>query len=81
MKPDDVAVGVVTGFALIAVGLVPGLFHGLMEGVRNFSNSTFSPFAVGPAPGTGYENVHGPLWLAGLGAALIVLSVLAYFWR
>lgn len=81
MKPDDVVVGVVTGCALIVFALVPGLFHALTEGVRNFANSMVSPFAAGPAPKTGYENVHGPLWLAGLGAALIALSVLGYVWQ
>ncbi len=81
MKPDDVVVGVATGCALIAFGLVPGLFHGLIEGVRNFSNSIVSPFAAGPAHGTEYEDVHGPVWLAGLGAALIALSVLGYIWQ
>jgi len=81
MKPDDVVVGVVTGCALIVFALVPGLFHGLTEGVRNFANSMFSPFATGPAPETGYENAHGPLWLAGLGIALIMLSVLGYIWQ
>ena len=81
MKPSEAEVGILTGCALIVFGLVPGLLQALAEGVRNFSNSIFSPFAAGPAHGTEYENIHRPVWLAGLGVALIVLSALGYFWQ
>ena len=78
MKPHEVMIGVLTGCVLIVVGLVPGLFRGLTEGVRNIVDSVSSGLPISRPLSAEYEELQAPRWLAGLGAALIVLSVLAY---
>lgn len=82
MKPHDVVIGVIAGCVLIVFGLVPGLFHGLVqgltEGIRNFHDSVFFQLPMSSTRHTEYDKLPRPIWLAGLGAALIVLSVLAY---
>jgi hypothetical protein len=70
----EVTLGVVLGFALIALGLIPGLFQGLADGVRNFSDALHSF----PSRWQRREEVRQPAWLAVAGAALIALTVLAY---
>ena len=76
LTPDQVITGLLAGFVLIAFGLVPGLFDGLSEGVRNFSNSLTSPFHH-PHPRR-HEPTHPPMGLALLGGALILLTLLGY---
>jgi hypothetical protein len=80
MQIHQVVNAIVVGSALIALGLLPGLFHGLKEGVRNFSRSFWSPFSsiVGVPHRTDYEKVPGPMWLALVGIAVIFLSLLLY---
>jgi hypothetical protein len=78
MKPHELMIGVLTGCVLVVFGLVPGLSYGLTEGVRNFLDLVSSGLPVSPPRHTEYDKLERPIWLAGLGAVLIVLSVLAY---
>ena len=59
------------GCALIAFGLVPGLFHRFMEGVRRFRQFPLTPRGS-------HEPVDQPTWLAGVGALVITAAILAY---
>jgi hypothetical protein len=69
--------GVMTGALLIVVALVPGLFQRIAEEVRS-SIDAFS--SAGVARPRRYDAIETPtLWLAGSGAALILVSVLGYF--
>ena len=75
-------IGVLMGSVLLVLGLVPGLFQGLAEGVRNaleyFQNGNLlSPrFQVHP----GEQSQFGkPRWLAVIGAALIAGTLLTYY--
>lgn len=78
MNLHEVLIGVLSGSVLVVFGLVPGLFEGLSEGVRNFNDSVSFGSPMRPRRYTEhYHRRH--VWLAGLGAALIALSVLAYF--
>jgi hypothetical protein len=87
MKPLDVIIGVLSGAVLIVFGMVPGLFHGLMEALRNFENSlssgwpTILSHRVTPwwsQRGTEYP-LQRPIWMVGLGVAFIVLTLVAYY--
>jgi hypothetical protein len=69
---------IIFGGVLIALGLVPGLFQGLQDGIRNFSASLTSPFPAVPAHRRDYEKLPRPLWLAVVGLALILISLLTY---
>jgi hypothetical protein len=73
--PHQVVIGLSAGFVLILLGLVPGLFQGLVEGVRNFSDALCSRF---PSPSCSYARIYQPRWLGLLGAALIAATLLAY---
>ena len=76
LTPSQVITGLVGGCVLIVFGLVPGLFDGLAEGVRNFSNSLTSPFHHHHP--RRHEPTHPPIGLALLGCALILLTLLGY---
>jgi hypothetical protein len=78
MKPREVMICVLSGCVLVVFGLVPGLFQRLEEGIRNFHDQVSSGFAVSPPRYTEYDKLRRPIWLAGLGALLIVVGVLAY---
>lgn len=78
MKPPEVMTGVLSGCVLIALGLVPGLFRNLVEGVRNLCDSVSSGAPVSPPRQTEGDTLQRPIWLAGIGALLITLTVLTY---
>jgi len=84
MAPEAVTILVVSGFVLIVFGLVPGLFWGLVEGlaegIQNFRDGISSGLPV-PPPCPRESNRPRPTWLAGLGALVIVLTVLTYLSR
>ena len=79
---SQVVVGLVCGCALIVFGLMPGLFQELFqaleEGIGNFRDSLSSSFATPPRQDLQMGPIRQRIWLAGLGAALIVTTVLAY---
>jgi hypothetical protein len=64
-----------TGALLIVLGLVPGLFQGLTDGVRNALESFSSPLR---SRLNGDGRIREPRWLAGVGIALIAAAMLAY---
>jgi hypothetical protein len=78
MQPRDLVTVLVIGCAFIALGFVPGVFQRLIDGVQNFRDSLISPFPSGFHHQPDYDSLPRPLWLAGLGLALIIMSVLAY---
>ena len=83
MKPELVR-AIVIGSALIVLGVVPGLFQrlkeGVKEGIQTFSESLRSPFSpVSVRHKTDHENVSRPISLALLGVAMILLGLLSYF--
>jgi hypothetical protein len=79
MKPSTVLAGVLSGCVLIALGLIPGLLQDLANGVRNFRDSFSSSFQVTLPYQGDCKTSARPIWLAGLGSLLIVVSLLAYF--
>ncbi len=82
MQPSDVVTAVVIGCALIALGLTPGLFQGLTDGVLrallNFRNTLSSPIPIGLPRQPEYKKPHRSPWLAGIGLGLILLSLFGY---
>jgi drug/metabolite transporter (DMT)-like permease len=72
----EVMIGVMAGCVLILFGLFPPPFERLMEELSNFTDSLSSRFRRQPRR---YEQIQKPVWwLAGLGMALIAVTVLAY---
>jgi len=71
---NSLGLGVFSGIALIFVGLVPGLFQALVNGAFNIT-SLFSDF---PYQSSSEDEIRQPLWLGGVGATLVVLTVLSY---
>jgi len=76
--PRQLVLGISIGAALILCGLIPGLFQQFSDGVRNALDRVTSPFL---APARTHAEVRRPAWLAAAGAAFIVATALAYFWR
>jgi len=66
------------GCALIAFGLVAGLFESLQDGIRNFSASLSSPFPLAAPHRREYDKLSRPRWLAVMGVVLILTSLLLY---
>jgi len=79
MKPHGIILGVLMGSVLLLFGLVPDLFHGLMEGVRYFHDSISAGMPVNPRrEHIRREHIQGPTWLVVVGAMFIGLSLFAY---
>jgi hypothetical protein len=66
------------GAVLIALGFVPGVFQRVQSGIQDFRDSLYSPFPARFPHQTDYDNLPRPFWLAGLGLAVILLSLAAY---
>ena len=79
MGPQEVSVGICTGFLLIALGVTPGLFWGLTDGIRNYLELISSGSPAGPPRHHEVDARTTPTFLAGLGATLMVVTVLIYF--
>jgi hypothetical protein len=73
--PTQVMIGVLAGCVLILFGIMPGLFQSLVEGVQTSGALLRDPLARRP---TIPEPIQQPVWLAGLGAALIIFTLLAH---
>lgn len=78
MEPRGIGVGIVMGCMCLVFGLVPSLFHGLMDGIRNFRDSLAPGLPMRPTRRTEHEALDRPLWLIVVGALLIALSVAGY---
>ena len=66
------------GSVLIALGLVPGVFQRVQDGIQNFRDSLYSPFPARFPHQTDYDSLARPLWLAGIGLAVILVSLTEY---
>ena len=73
---NQLMIGVMWGMALMFFGLVPGLFKSFAEGVLNCADALTSR---SPRSSHLSERYRHPVWLAGIGAALIAVTLLAYF--
>ena len=78
MQPRDLATALMIGGVLIALGLVPGVSERVQDGIQNFRDSLCSPFPARFPHQTDYDNLPRPLWLAGVGLAVILVSLVAY---
>ena len=82
MQPRDVVTAVVIGCALIALGLTPGLFQalrdGVLNGILNFRNTLLSPIPIRLQRQPENEKPHRSPWLALIGLALMLLSFWGY---
>ena len=74
---SHVVMGVLMGSVLIGFGLVPGLAHGLADVVLKLSDQVASRFSTPFFRSR--TQFHQPRWLAALGAALITVTLAAYF--
>jgi hypothetical protein len=77
MSRGELTRAVFVGLVLITLGVVPGLFQGMTDGIHNFRHSLFSRFPMNP-PHPVPDCSPRPLWLAGMGLSLIVVTGLAY---
>ena len=77
MQVKDLEIAIIVGTILIVLGVVPGLSQGLQDAIRNFSASLSSPFPMAPQR-SDYEKLPRPLWLAVVGVALILISLMRY---
>jgi hypothetical protein len=81
IDPQTATIGILWGCVLISLGFVPGLSQRLTQGVaeeiRNFEERLFTHRSWAVPCYTGDHTRQRPLWLAGLGLALIILSVVA----
>jgi hypothetical protein len=78
MQSNDLATVIVIGAVLIVVGLVPGLFDRVEDGVQSVSGLFYSRFPIRVPHQTDYQRLPRPLWLSALGLALILFSLVAY---
>ncbi len=77
LPPQETVTAVVSGCALIALGVVPGLFEALHEGVRNALETFSSPFPARGWPRASEAKHSRPLWLAVAGLALLAIGLFA----
>jgi hypothetical protein len=75
MEPRELIIGLVTGALAVVFGLVPGLFSGLILGIRNFRDGLLFGAPAHPQRLTEAERVQRPLGLAVLGAVIIAFTV------
>jgi|SRR5437764_269617 hypothetical protein len=79
MNLNQLANGVFMGCFLVILGLVPGLLYWISDQLQQVGKS-FSPSLLDASrrQGMPYGGLPRPLWLAGLGIALIFASIIAY---
>ena len=81
MRPETLVTTIVIGGMFIALGLVPRLLAGLKDRIQNFSDLLLYRNPTHTADQSDYESLPRHPGLAGFGAAVIVLSLLAYISR
>jgi hypothetical protein len=79
MKPHEFVGGLLTGCLLMIFGLVPSLFHKLIEGVQNFRDSVMSGMSMRHTRRIEREQIQKPVWMVLLGVVFVVMSLLNYF--
>lgn len=79
MNLNQLANGAFMGWFLVILGLVPGLLSWINRQLQQLGKS-FSPSLLDAyrRQGMPYDGLPRPLWLAGLGIALIFVSIIAY---
>ena len=77
LQPHETAIAVVSGCVLIALGIVPGLFEAIHQGVRHALETFSSPFPARVWPRAGDGTHSRPLWLAAIGLALLSIGLFA----
>ncbi len=77
LPPQETVIALVSGFVLIALGIVPGLFEAIQEGVRNALETFSSPSPARGWPRAGADKRSRPLWLAVIGLALLSIGLFA----
>jgi hypothetical protein len=80
MQPREIVTTVVLGCFLLALGLIPGIVQGIMEGLANFRD------ALSHYPRRTYtvetgRRLPGQIWFAVAGAAFIAAGLLAALTR
>jgi hypothetical protein len=73
---DQVVNGVTIGLILMLLGLVPGLYQALEDGIANCASLLSFQFAFLSRSRGEFKQ---PRWFAGVGAFLILLTFLAYY--
>jgi hypothetical protein len=73
--PDQVVNGVTIGLILVLLGLVPGLYQAIEDGLANCASLLSLRFAFLARTST---ELKQPRWFAAVGAFLIALTFLAY---
>jgi hypothetical protein len=79
MKPEQLAIGILSGCFLIGLALIPGLFEQLTDGIQTWIHSFSSRLPMRSRYLPAREPVPASPWLAVLGGFLIVLTLMAYF--
>jgi hypothetical protein len=74
---DQVVNGVTVGLMMLLLGLVPGLYQALEDGIANCATL----FSIRSPLLTRSREFKQPRWFAGVGVILILLTFLAYFTR
>jgi hypothetical protein len=73
---DQVVNGVWVATVLLLLGLVPGLYHSLLDGISNISNLVAVRI---PNPRFSQRTpVNQPYWFAAAGMIVLLLTVTAY---
>lgn len=68
--------GLWMGTVLILLGLFPGLLQGFADAITRFAGTL--PFWF-PDCSSDHVQIHQPRWFAAVGAALVVLTLFAYW--
>jgi hypothetical protein len=75
--PDQVVNGITMGFIMMLLGVVPGLYQAIEDGIANCA----SLLSVRSALLSRSREFKQPRWFAAVGALLITITVLAYYVR
>lgn len=78
MTPHTVMTGLLAGGLAIALGLAPRLSNDLAEGLRRFRDTLLFGAPLPRRSHMDGEIAGRPLWLAGLGAVIVVSTLTAY---
>ena len=80
MSPHGLINGLLAGGAALVFGLVPGLVDDFAQGLRNLGREIQFGASKPQLYRARARKAERSLWLAGLGAAIIVLTIVGFFW-
>lgn len=75
--PDQVVNGVTMGVIMVLLGLVPGLYQAIEDGIVNCA----SLLSIRSAFFSRSREFKQPRWFAAVGTILIAITLLAYYLR